>query len=218
MNVGQIKSYVWSLCDDLAGSYFTTTELTRFINQEQQETQKQLVLSGNNWYLKVDQSGSTVVNQQGYTLPTDLLAINRIELVQNPGVNEAVFPLTSITLNQKDAFQNFSGMPCAYYLQKNTIQMIPAPQQVWTIRYYYTYQIADISSDSDTPDVPTEFHEYLAKRVAMQCFIKDGRDATLLLRDIQKVEDDLKARAIERAQDRMSTIVINSDDALGVYY
>ena len=217
MTVLEIKNYVGSLVDDLSFSYFTTSELTRYINQEIRETAKVLNQAGNNWYLKKDESGSTVANQQEYTPPSDCMAILRLEWVLNPGINETSVGLTSITLNQKDVFAVYAD-PVAYFWRGPKIALVPIPQSVRTLRYWYLYRVPEISSDSDTPDIPTEYHEYLAMRVAKKCLIKDGRDASLLLEDLRKVEDDLKAEAQQRSQDRSRQVVCTDDGSFGTIY
>lgn len=211
MTVGEIKAYVASLVDDLQYAYFTETELLRFINQAQQETQKKLVLAGNNWYVKIDQTQSTVVNQANYTLPTDFLKMNRLELVNNPGNNEDRYSLKSITLNQKDmGFQASDSV--GFYLLKNILYLNPKPQNIRTIRMYYTYRIAAVVLDADIPDVPPEFHEYLAYLVALKCFQKDGRDPNFILQQTKVWEDNLEAEAIERNQDHASCVVVVDED------
>lgn len=201
------------MCDDYnpPGSYFTTAELTRYANQMAAETQKLLIQAGNNWYVKIDQTASTVINQAAYTLPTDFLKMNRIELVMNPGTNETRYSVAHIPLSQKDSIA-FDSDVAAFYLLKSTLYFTPVPQTVKTIRYYYTYRIAQMTLDADIPDVPEEFHEYLADRVAEICFLKDGRDASFIRYKCDKVEQFLKQDAIERSQVGSSVVVCLDDD------
>lgn len=216
MTVAEIKAYVRSLVDDEAGGYFTDADLLRFINQSQQETQKRLVMSGNNWYTKIDTSNTTVLNQANYSLPSDFLKMQRIEVVTNPGTTENRYTLSSVTLNQKDmGYQDSDSL--SYYLVKSTLYLAPPPKTAGrTLRLYYVYRIADVANDSDTPDVPVEFHEYLANLVALRCFLKDGRDASFIVRMTEMVEKQLDAEAIERTQDHASTVVI-ADENTQVY-
>lgn len=214
MTVDQINAYVWSMTDDLQGAYFTAPELLRYINQMQKEVQKLLIQSGNNWYVIIDQSQSTVINQGNYTLPVDFLNMNRIELVQNPGTNETRYSIQSITLNQKDSIC-FDSDVAGFYLLKNTLWLSPFPTTVKTIRMYYTYLIPDVVIGTDVPDIPVQYHEYLADRVTEICFLKDGRDASFIRFKCDQVEKDLKNTAIERNQDHASRVVIVDEDSGG---
>ncbi len=213
MTVLQIQNYVWSLCDDLSGNYFTSAELLIYINQATQETQKKLILSGNNWYITVS-TAAIAVGQVSYSPPVDCLKINRLESVLNPGANEERYPLTSITLNQKDDFYLDSDS-MAWFFVGNDIHLTPTPKTARILRYYYTYRVPQLTLTSETPDVPSEFHEYIANLVVQRCFLKDGRNADLVERQIQQVEENLKADAIERAQDHASTVVIVENDYAG---
>lgn len=203
------------MVDDPNGDYFTATEVLRYINQMQAETQKLLIQAGNNWYIKIDATESTVINQGNYTVPSDFLKMNRIELVQNPGTNETRYAIQSITLNQKDSIC-FDSDVAGFYLLKNILWLSPFPTTVKTIRKYYTYRIADVAIDADIPDVPLEYHEYLADRVAETCFLKDGRDPGFIRARCMQVEEFLKRDSIERNQDHASRVVIVDEDT-GVY-
>lgn len=221
MTVLEAYNYVASLVDDRSFGYFTKDQLLIFLNQSVQECQKKLIASGNNWYLKVTPdsgvgSYTTTANQATYTPPTDMMNINRIEIVQNPGVNENRTNLTSITLNQKDFFYGYSQWPVAFYFQKSDIVMCPAPQQSGLlIRYFYTYRIAALVNESDEIDVPNEFEEYVCYLTTLKCFQKDGRDASLILRYTDDVEKRLEKQAIQRAQDRAPSIVMTGDNVSG---
>lgn len=218
MTVAQMIAYILSEVDDLQGAYFTEPQLIRYINQAAGECQKKLLAAGNNWYVKKTADGAylTVANQDTYTPPNDALDINRIELVQNPGVNENRVALTSITLNQKDYFYGYTQWPVAFYFQKTDIVMCPAPQIAGlTIRYYYSYRIAEVTTTSETVDVPPEFHEWIVYLCIIKCFAKDGRDPGYFLGMVKEIEQRLEKQAIQRAQDRASTVVLTSDGSVG---
>lgn len=211
MTLAQIKAYVASMTDDIDMAYFTTTELTRYANQMLRETQKLLLQAGNNWYVQIDATASTVVNQANYTLPTDFLVMNRLELVQNPGVNETRYSIAHIALSQKDSIA-FDSDVAGFYILKNTLYFAPVPQTVRTIRYYYSYLVAEMTSDSDTPDLPAQYHEYLADRIAETCFLKDGRDASFIRFRCDQVEKALLQTSIERSQVGSSVVLCVDDD------
>lgn len=214
-------NYIWSECDDPQGAYFTQPQVIRYINQAAQECQKKLIAAGNNWYLKrTPDSGPgstfTVLNQDTYAPPTDLLDINRLEIVQNPGVNENRVALTSITLNQKDYFYGYTQWPVAFFFQKTDIVMVPTPQTAGLlIRYYYTYRIAEVTLVSETVDIPAEFHEYVCALAILKCFAKDGRDASLFKTIVDETEKRLERQAIMRAQDHCPMVISTGDGQNG---
>lgn len=214
MTVIEAMNYTASQVDDLLFGYFTKPQLLIYLNQAVQECQKKLIAAGNNWYLRKTADGAhiTVVNQDTYIPPDDLMNLNRLELVQNPGLNENRVALTSITLNQKDFFGGYTQWPVAFYFMKNDIVVVPAPQVGGlTIRYYYTYRIAPLVNDSDVIDVPQEFAEYICYLMILKCFAKDGRDPGYFLQMVKDIEERLEKQAIQRAQDHAPCIVETSD-------
>lgn len=218
MNVGAMCDYIAFLVDDLNFGYFKKPQLYRFLNQAGGETQKKLIDAGQLWYLKVTPDSGTgsiplVVNQAAYTQPTDLMEINRIELVQNPGVNENRYALTSCTLNQKDLFPQGPGQPLAFYMGKDTINIIPPPNAVagQIMRVFYNYRIPQITQDSDTMDIPEEYQEYTCILAARKCYLKDARDASLLEKDLQEIESRMMRKAMERMKDRAHSVTIVVD-------
>lgn len=218
MTVLEAFNYTASQVDDISFGYFTKPQLLIYLNQAVQETQKKLIAAGNNWYLKkTDDSGPnayfTVANQSAYTPPTDLLDINRLEIVQNPGLNENRIALTSITLNQKDYFNGYyTQFPAAFFFEKVNINLVPAPQTGGLlIRYWYTYRAAPLVNDGDTIDVPQEFVEYVVYQMILKCFAKDGRDPGYFLQMVKDIENRLERQAIMRAQDRAPSVIQCSD-------
>lgn len=222
MNVQEMLNYIWSETDDLLGAYFTQPQVIRYINQAAQECQKKLIAAGNNWYLKKTADGAylTVVNQDTYSPPVDLLNINRLEIVQNPGVNENRVALNSITLNQKDYFNGYTSWPVAFFFEKTDIVVVPAPQiGGLTIRYWYTYRIAEVTLVSETIDIPSEYHEYVVYLCILKCFAKDGRDPGYFLQMVKDIENRLEKQAIQRAQDHAPHIIMQSEGSgsWGIY-
>lgn len=219
MNLGEMKAYIGSLVDDKAYAYFTEPELTRFINQSAKETQKRLIQSGNNWYVKKDETIVTVVGQQFYNFPSDFMKLNRMELVTDINTNSEVsLTLNSITLNQQDAFSKSAATPVGFFDMKSTFGLVPKPDSVKTLRMYYTYRIVEVSSNSDIVDVPEEFHTYVCHLAAIQCFLKDNRDASLLMRWTSEVERNLDKDAEQRLQDQANKVVLTSEDSFGLTF
>jgi hypothetical protein len=202
-----MKTLVWGWLDDPNGTYFTTTILDTWINLAQREVQKKLLNVGQNWYVK-PVTTVTVANQQDYVLPTDFVSEHRLELITSgTGVNENPQPIKPITTNQKDLYAIGTGTPTVYSIKKDRVSLYPIPSQVWTMRLFYSPIVTDLSSDSDTPDVPLQFQEYVAIIAAFNGFIKDDRAPQNLLTKAQEYENMLKKIAQERRQDQSRQVV-----------
>lgn len=216
MNRGEIRSLALYWLDDLSGGYFTPTQVNTWINNAQQEVQKRLIKTGSNYYIKHVQT-NLVVSQRNYALPEDFKKNHRLEVViSGTAPNESVSELTPITINQQNLVLKGQGTPSWYFFSKNDIVVMPAPDTVLPLRMRYSYQVADMESDIDVPDVPAPYHELIALLAAQDGFIKDGRSSELLVKKIAEYERDFDQDANERNQDVPRMVVqTGADIAVG---
>jgi hypothetical protein len=193
--------------DDLNFGYFTTTQVKVFINNAQRTVQKLLLMAGENFYVKPVQT-TMIVDQTDYVLPSDFVWLHRLEvIVSGSGTSEERQPLQPITLNQQDFIPNGRGTPEAYYLKKNRIVVLPAPDSAKTLRLHYSPRVSDMSADADLPDVPEDYHEYIAIVAARDGLIKDRRDMTNIQVKLKDFETVLKQLAEQRKVDVPRQIV-----------
>lgn len=208
----ELRNLVLYYCDDLNGGYFTSTQVNVFINNAQGEVQKILLQSYENWYLKCVQT-TLVANQNSYVLPTDFLKCHRLEIISSPGTtSETSTMLQPITLNQQDYIRNGPGYPAAYYLRKSRIVLLPSPDSTYTMRLNYSYRVADMTLDTDVPDIPEEYHELIAINAAYDCLIKDGRDVSALDRKLKSYEEMMKRDSEDRKIDRPRMVTITESE------
>lgn len=106
----------------------------------------------------------------------------------------------------------------SYYFRGNYIVLVPAPDQPLSIRMEYEYLLADMTNDSDTPDLPEQYHEMIALYAARKGFLKDGRDMKPVQNEIDNFEMNMKRDAEERNADEPRTVVQTiTDDDTGYY-
>lgn len=202
MNLGQLKTLVSEYVDDPNQTYFTPSQLTRFLNLGLREVQKLMIGSSQEYNLKCLQT-SLVVSQREYTLPEDFNKLNRLEVViSGTYPSESVIQLVPITPNQRDLMPSNLGTPQAYHYKKNKLVVYPAPDQVKTMRLLYTYTVPEMTIDADVPDVPEQYHELIAILAGIYCFIKDDRDATLLINQREEYIARMKSDAAQRSVDQ----------------
>lgn len=203
----ELRTLALSLLDDDASGYFTEPQMNVFLNNAQNSVQKQLINCGQNYALKCVTT-TLVVSQRNYELPDDFKKVNRLEVITSGSVpNESYQALTPITLNQQDLMTTGTATPCAYYISKNSLFLVPAPDTALTLRLTYTYLLPDMTQDSDVPDVPEAYHELIALYAARDGFIKDERVSELLMARIKAYEDEFNQDAQERNEDMPRGIV-----------
>lgn len=209
--VAGLTSLMISWLDDDQQTYFTPANTLMWINYAIREVQKQLVMAGQNYYVKPVES-ILVVGQQDYILPSDFLKENRIEIVlSGTGYNEVRQPLNCITLNEQDWSSNNLGTPCQYYIKKDRFTVMPTPDTALVIRMYYSPKIADVTLTTDIPDIPEEYMEYVALLAAFNGFIKDDRVPDNLSMKIKEYQEGFKSMKNERTQDGSRHIVMSQD-------
>lgn len=218
MTKAELRTYMLQLLDDPFGSYFTTTFSDLALNIGQEEVQKHLIMAGELYYAKTV-TALTVLNQADYIWPTDLLKVNRLELVTG-GVapNEILRELMPITLNQMNAFGQQNGMPSNYVLMKDRFTLYPIPDTPnLTVRLYYSYKIAALTSDSQTPDVPEQYQKVIAAYAARQGKVKDDADMTNIMSLIGPFEQEMNQLAQDR-QYQTPRRVRETDECYGTGY
>lgn len=214
----EIKTLIRTLVDDEGSGYFTDTVLNQFVKMAEYEVQKQLIQAGENFYEKCQQT-TLVANQWDYILPSDFLKIHRIELVlSGSGVSEDRKLLSKLTMNQQGMIGNAAGTPVAYIIKKNRITLFPTPDSAKTLRMYYSYRLTPMANDSDTPDIPEEYQEYIAILACFDCFIKDDRAPTNLEAKKQQYLDMLKKSSEDRDESSARMVVDLDGGAVGEWF
>lgn len=211
MNFVQLRELVSYWVDDLHLTYFTAPQVNQFLNNALRETQKILLGAGQDFYYSCKQT-TLVVNQADYVLPADFYKVNRLEVViSGTPPNESKQQLITITPNQQNLVPDNTGLPNFYYLKKSRLTVLPAPSQALTLRMFYSYKIADMVDDTDTPDIPEPYHEFIAVLAAIDCFLKDGRDPSTLFNKRDYYLDMFKKDAAQRELDASRSVIYTGD-------
>src|SRR3990167_8613387 len=117
---------------------------------------------------------NTVNGTQGYTLPTDMIRLKRVEIqyatdgtwrpVKIFDINEA-----SSTNDTTTIASNFSKDEPYGDLVGTTFNLYPIPDASVTggLKWWYIANPADLTATSDTPTAPAEYHRLLCDLVAI---------------------------------------------------
>lgn len=216
MTLLDLRTLVLTWLDDPNAGYFTTSQVNQWINNAQKETQKILIQAGENWYVKCAET-PVFMSQCAYALPGDFLKTHRVELVTGgTAPNETKFTLESITIQQQDLFNMQVGQPRAYFLKKDRMVIFPvADADYQALRMSYSYRVLDMALDTEVPDVPEQYHEFLAVLATLDGLYKDGRDPTPMMAKKQYYEALFKQDAEERTDDGAKSIVITQSYSSG---
>lgn len=204
MTFGDLQTITLDWLDDANAGYFTLPVLKMRLNLALKELQKRLI-SANEEYYTACATTNLVVTQSTYALPSDFLQIIRLEYVNSTSARNP--KIMYITPNQRDLIVDINGDPGWYYFQKNTLVLLPTPNVARVMHLEYSYIVVDMVLDSDIPDAPLEFHEYIAVLATRDCFLKDGRPLEPINDKLAKYELLLKQIADQRRADGPRMIV-----------
>lgn len=214
----EIQNLVLSWLDDLSATYFTRPQIKVWINNAQKECQKQLIQAGENFYV-VKVSSNLIANQDTYSLPSDFLKCHKMEIaISGTGVSEQRALITPVTLVQIDQVSMTTGQPSAYVIKKNCFVLRPIPDRIYPIYLNQSYRVTDMTIDTQTPDVPEQYHEYLAVLASLDGFLKDQRDNSMMMMKKQYYLDLMKQDAQERRVDAPRMVVSSEDLGYGILY
>lgn len=181
MNFSQLQALSLSWLDDVNGGYFTPTFLNQCLNNAQRECQKLLIQAGENYYVQ-KMMGRTVQYQDTYVLPADFMICHKFEIVLQGSVpNETRQTLSPVTLVQLDMVSMTAGVPTSYNIRRNILTMRPIPDNVYTIYLHETYRVTDMINQTDIPDVPQDYHEFIAVLATIDGFLKDQREPSAFI-------------------------------------
>lgn len=220
MNRGQLRTLVLSWLDDPDGTYFTPAQVNVWLNNNQHEVQKKLLEAGENYYV-TRMSGLLIANQDTYALPTDFKTCHKIQCVGlgTSGVSEVRYPVDWVTYQQLDSIAGLqTGMPLVYNIRRNIITFRPIPDNAYTVYLHQTYRVADMVNDTDLPDVPSDYTEYIAILTALDGFTKDSRTPSDFVVTKQKDYERRLEKDTKRDVSAPRMVVVTDDGGGGMLF
>lgn len=201
MTLTQLQVMVSTWLDDLNNTYFTLPQVNTWLNNAQRECQKQLIQAGENFYV-TRVSTNLVQNVDTYSLPPNFMRLNKFELLQSgTGVNQVRKALAFVTLNQLDAVSMTTGQPECYNIRNNCVTLRPIPDNNYTVYMDYTEMVVDMTVGTQTPNAPTQYHEYLAILATIDGLLRDRRDPAWMEKKkdfyIEMMKDDAENRNVD---------------------
>lgn len=209
----QLRTWCLDILDDPSGTYFTPSNVNMKLNLAQKELQKRLISANKEYYTNCVKT-NTIAAQQVYSLPTDFLQVIRLEWYEvGTSATTLSSKIQAMTPNQRDLVGIVTGDPMCYSFAKNNILLWPIPSRIVEMHLEYSYILTDMTSDSDEPDAPDEFHEYIAVLATRDCLIKDGRPLAPIESKMAHYEELLKQIAVQRQADGARMVVATGWDS-----
>ena len=207
----QIENLIAGWLNDPNKTFFTAATLQVRINLAQRVLQSILIDAYQDFYTTCA-TAPTIAGTGRYRIPTDFRKSRRLELLtQGSGDTGTYVKVDPIDLNQQDLFPKGQGLPKGYYILKNHLYLRQVPSQVWTMHWSYVYRVADLAADGDTPDIPEDYHEFLAILAVRADLIQDGASMEPILELKREYEEKIKMDANNRKPDGARMITATRD-------
>jgi hypothetical protein len=193
--------------DDVNFGRHSQSSIQTYLNNALYEVQRKLIKAHDAYYYTCSYT-SLVANQVEYILPDDFLALHDIWLVlSGTAPNEETLPLEYIAPSERHNFITQSTTPTNFWIKQDRVMLVPPPDSALTLEILYSYLVDPMSASSDVPDVPTQFHEYIAIIAAYNCYLRDDKVPALLKEKRMNYEALLEANE-KRIQNRSRYIIL----------
>lgn len=216
MIVSDIMTRVKRQFGDESGVQVTDDDIIRWINDGQRR-----IVMHNEGLLETTALANLTQGTQDYDLPVDLLIFRALALKVNgdttfrhiKGLDFAKF---NEYIDGWDGESQSQGVPLVYTLFAGKIRFYPVPDQSVTsgIKIYYNRKPTDVSSGSDSIDLPLLYHETVATYCLQQAHEMDedydaaGMKASELSTDLTT----LRGREEWKDQETYPTITVLPED------
>jgi hypothetical protein len=216
MNVAEIQTYIKRQFGDESGVQVTDSDIIRWINS----AQKQIVLQ-NESLLEETAVTNTVVSQQNYALPVDLLKLRGIHY--RSSTTTPYYRLKGYSLadfNEKvDGWDGTkeAGDPICYTIYESQIITYPIPSTVVTAAFkiYYNRKPVAVSLPIDIPELPELYHDTIVKFCLQQAYEVD-EDWDAVSNKAQEFDREvnlLRGKEDWKIQEHYQVITVLPDDA-----
>jgi hypothetical protein len=214
-----LLNQTWTWLDDLQGTYFLQSQLTYFANNAQRECQKEMIQAGQAYYMTCSTT-NMILSQGAYALPSDFLSVAKLEVIisgfnTTAEISQRILPMTPIEI---DSLSVGPATPQGYYLKKNCLVLAPVPDSTYVMRLTYNYRVQDMTSVTQVPDCPLEYHEYLAVLMTLDGLYKDQRDPGPMMAKKEQYKELMRQTAPQRQQDGPRRVVSTLNNDVGFYF
>ena len=150
MLVSDIITRVRRTVGDTDSLQVTDQDIYRWINDAMRE------IAADNQLLQKNATSNTIIGTAQYALPTDILKLYSItydgQRLDISTLAEAEDSYTPTAAN---------ATPSAAYIWAGQITLTPTPDAVKSLVVSYTKQPTEVTAGTDTPEVPSQYHQRL---------------------------------------------------------
>lgn len=216
MNLSQLRDSARSKSDESETGFVSNTELNRYINQGMNYVYGKIVQRFEDYFIAKGTAGNggafdTVSGTMSYSLPTDLIKIIRVEHRPDGSASDNDWRRMDRLNIASDRYDEYYPIregyvpTFGYFIAGNQIHIKPVPASVYEVRIWFIPRATALSGDSDTPTIPTEYHEFIAEYAALQVLRKSGEgiykeSIELFNNELQNMLETVEIRDVQSEQ------------------
>lgn len=227
MTLAQLRARTRFFIDEPTQQNFADADINISLNVAQQEVAREIIQVNEDFFIGAPVAVNTSSGVDLYPLHVnaldgqcDVIKLKRLERIDTGEV------IPAIDQNEKSIYgQNVpplvntagAGSGVSFYLLGNSIGLTPIPfGQSIPLQYYYVPRLGDMVNDTDTSQIPVEFHELMAIRAGIDCQIKDEADTSQLENRWRERIDQLKRAARDRQIEEPKHVRRTNIQGLGI--
>lgn len=181
MNRGEIRTLVRTYLNEPTAAFWTDAELNTAIGVASIKCHN-MIKNLTRYHFTTRVTFPLVAGDDWYQLPGDCKDIKLVTKIMSSNDDEEVplyrapsdnpFPFSDVV----SSVQNSSDEgPQTYWIIGGSMRFLPMPSSAMTIRIYYEARITAMTSDANTPNFDTDYHDMAAKWAAIEAAVKDGQ-------------------------------------------
>lgn len=193
-------------------SNYSTTEITNYLNDTLNDIYNEYRLP----FMQTTQNYTVTIGAPDITngsgLPTNY--VQAIDLIMTTSGSEKVVPYKDFEeaddshpdLEDTTTYAT-SNSPDFWYFYGDTIKVFPAPKTAYTLKLRYYKKPTMLSSDSDVPELPSQYEEALVMGASYRVLqVKDNYDQAGVLQN--KYDEILQKLVVRSSQHQVGTPTI----------
>lgn len=185
MNLAQVRTLSRAKADEESGDFIGEVELDSYINQGLRFIYGQIVQKFEDYFIVEGTVGNgglitQVSGTYSYDLPSTLQKLVVVQMRRTSTTSDDAWirlDRTNVANNGIDIYYPLREdllHKVGYYIGGNKIFFRPVPTEAATIKLWFVPRVTAMTSVSDVPGIPEEYHELLAEYASIQCLRKSG--------------------------------------------
>lgn len=163
-----IEGYTYlELQNEVLEHQFSETKYRPLVKKWLNQAQRRAVIESEFRTLESSETYSTEVGKAAYVLPTNY---GRFIDFFNTETHEELQPVDP---REFDELPESQGRPYAYTVIGSELNLYATPDGVYPLKLRYWRLPADMAADSDTPEIPVQYHELLVAYAMKKAFMRE---------------------------------------------